>query len=460
MAYDRQDVSKMDVKSLGEFIPTKMNELKAIAGDNGEKLATLDPVGVEDFKSRNEELKDANVRFSSLRGAAKAFEESQTQFKKDFQSADRKGLPFAGAGGGEGGDPANGGGGDPANHQYKSLGELFTDSDNYKAVRSKGATTDGTVIKGGWDPEVHGNLSSEVGNVSLKSLDMDAMKATMMTSAGWAPYPMMGPRPPVLTAVQQPVVADLIPQDDTTQPAILYYEETTFTENAQFTGEGQPKSEAALGLTLRTQAVVKIAVTLPVSEEQIMDVPQIRGYIDGRLTLMVKRKEEDGLLNGNGVAPQLRGFHNVQNIGSIARAATEDNPDAILRAITDVNSIQGYANASGVVMNPLQWLAIRLLRTKTGDYIWGHPALVGPATLWGLPVISTNAEAAGRALVGDFVGYSHISRRLGIRIDVGYIDKDFINDIQRIRLEERLSLEVYRAKAFEEVLGLNAAPTA
>lgn len=452
MAYDRQDVSKMSLDDLKGFIPTKNKELVTIAGETGEKLKSLKPDEVEDFQARNEELKEANVRYSSLRAAAKAFEEQQAEFNKEFKTADRKGLPFPG------GDPSKQGQ-EGQEQVFKTLGELFTESPSYTRVREKGMPG-GTFKAGGWDPKVEGNLSQEIENISAKSLaELSSLKATMMTTAGWAPYPSLSPRPPVLTAVQQPVVADLIPQDDTTQPAILYYEETTFTENADFVAEGQPKPEAALGLTLRTQPVVKIAVTLPVTEEQIMDIPQIRGYIDGRLTLMLKRKEEFGLLNGNGVAPQLRGFHNVPGIGSITRGALEDNPDVILRAITDVNSIQGYANASGIVMNPLQWLAIRLLRTKTGDYIWGHPALVGPATLWGLPVISTNAQTAGRALVGDFVGYSHISRRLGIRIDVGYIDKDFINDIERIRLEERLSLEVYRNKAFEEVLGLNAAPT-
>lgn len=459
MAYDRQDISKMTEEQLKGFIPTKFTELKTIGGENGEKLETLDPVGVEDFKSRNEELKEANVRLSSLRAAKKALEESSTEFNKEFKTPNRR-VPFAT--GGEAKSLEGQERGEAQERQFKSLGELFTESDKYKAVRELAYPTEamGQLVKGGWDPEVHGNLSVMSDDVTIKSVEMAAFKATMTTTTGWPPFVPLSPRPPVLTAMQQPVVADLIPQDDTTAPAIMYYEETTFVENAQFVGEGLTKPEAELGLVLRTQPIVKIAVTLPISEEQIMDVPQVRGYIDGRLTLMVKRKEEDGLLNGNGVPPQLRGFHNVIGIGSITRGTVEDNPDVILRAITDVNSIQGYANTSGIIMNPLQWLAIRLLRTKTGDYIWGHPALVGPSTLWGLPVIATNAEQAGRALVGDFAGYSHISRRMGIRIDVGYIDKDFVNDIQRIRLEERLSLEVYRAKAFEEVLGLNAAPTA
>lgn len=449
MSYDRREVKSMNIDELKGFIPTKMAELVEMAGEKSEKLKSLTPEGVEDFTARNEELKEARVRFSSLRAAAKSMEEQQTEHNKDFKTADRKGIKFQR----EEGDP----GADRRDVEYKTLGEMFTESDSYKRIHDKGAAADGTCVKGGWDPQVDGNCSADIGSISIKSLAESAIKATMVTSSGWAPFPQLAPRPPVLTAMQQPTVADLIPQDDVSVPSINYYEETTFDENAQFVAEGATKPEAGLGLTLRTQAVVKIAVTLPISEEQIMDVPQVRSYIDSRLTLMVKRKEEFGLLDGTGVSPQLRGFHNVENIGSITKQALEDNPDAILRAITDVNQIEGYANASGIVLNPQQWMAIRLLRTKTGEYIWGHPALVGPATLWGLPVIPTNAEAVGRALVGDFVGYSHISRRMGIRIDVGYIDKDFVNDIQRIRLEERLSLEVYRAKAFEEVLGLDSA---
>lgn len=449
MAYDRQDVGTLGEDELKSFIKVKMGEMEAIAKDDG--LKSLNTDGIEDWKSRNDELTDARARHAALREVSSSFKEQKEQHQREFKSAHRS-LPFA-TGDDEMDDEDRGSGGYPGLNfdEFKSLGERFVESANYKAVAEMG--------KGTWDPKVSGNLTKEVDGVSIKSLDLSAMKATMVTTSGWAPYPTMSPKPPVLMGIQQPVVADLIPQDDTTQPAILYYEETTFTENADFVAEGGTKPEAALQLTLRSMPVVKVAVTLPISEEQIMDVPQVRGYIDGRLTLMVKRKEEWGLLNGTGVAPQLRGFHNVPGIGSITRGAAEDNPDAILRAITDVNLIQGYANATGIVMNPLQWLAIRLLRTKTGDYIWGHPAVQGPSTLWGLPVISTNAQDAGRALVGDFQMYSHISRRMGIRIDIGYIDKDFINDIQRIRLEERLSLEVYRNKAFEEILGLNAAPT-
>lgn len=437
------NVETMSLDDLKSFIRTKTGEMARM--DEGGALKSAPKEVLADFALRNAELTEARSRFKSLRETTGELEKAQAEYKAMFNVPNRN-LPFqGGTGGGSGAE------GDPAQLEFKSLGQQFVENPAYtktleRIVNPESGQLDPTMLS----LKTEGNVSAEV-----KSFNLNTFKATMTTSAGWPTYPALAPRAPVLTALQQPVVADLIPQDDTTQPAILYYEETTFVEGADYVAEGGTKPEASLALTLRTQPVIKIAVTLPVTDEQLTDIPQVRAYIDQRLTLMVRRKEDSGLLNGNGVAPQLQGFHTKTGIGSIARATNEDNPDAILRAITDVNSLQGFANATGIVLHPLQWLSIRTLRTTTGDYIWGHPSVQGPATLWGLPVIPTAAQTAGRGLVGDFQMYSHISRRMGIRIDVGYINDDFRINVQRIRLEERLSLEIYRAKAFEEVTNLN-----
>jgi HK97 family phage major capsid protein len=427
----------MDRKALAGFVETKFSEMEKMAENDG--LKSLTKEGVEDFQKRNEELVSARERLVALNNVDEGMRK-QREAQKAFMQPDRK-VPFNN-GNGNGGSADDGR--DPED-AYKSLGQLFVETDDYNRHPKENLGS-------------NGNIKADIKNVSLKSLmESGALKTTMATSAGWAPYPTLSPRPLVLSAMRRPVVADLIPQDDTTQSAILYYEETTFTNNAGAVSEGGTKPEAALATTLRTQPVVKIAVTLPVTDEQLADVPQVRGYIDGRLTMMVRLKEETDLLGANGTPPNLQGFHTKAGIGNLARGAEEDNADAILRAITDVNSVTGFANASGIIMHPLQWQAIRLIRTQTGDYIWAHPSINGPQTLWGLPVVVTPAETDGIALVGDFQMYSHISRRLGLRIDVGYINDDFVKDIQRIRLEERLSLEIYRASAFAQVTNLNKA---
>lgn len=448
--YERNDQWKsLALKPLGEAIDSKFKEMLKM--NEGDALKSADPDVLKSFQTRNAELTEMRARFTELREADTSFQNQVAEHAKAFGAANRN-IPFPGQEGGDGNQAP----------EFKTLADNFVESDYYKAV-----AIDKTK---GWSPGAGDRMVLDNIPHSLKSAQfaaemvggangdyMKALKAMMTTTAGWAPFPQLSPRPPVMTAQIPPVVADLIPQDDTSQATIVYYEETVFVNNADFVGEGQSKPEAELKLEERRQPVCKVAVTLPISDEQLMDVPQVRSYVDGRLTLMVKQKEQIGILRGNGIAPQLQGFHTKPDIGSIARGAGEDNADVFLRAITEVNSITGLANTSGIVMNPLQWLAIRLVRTLTGDYIWGHPSVQGPQTLWGLPVISTNAELDGLGLVGDFQMFSHISRRMGMRIDVGYINEDFKDNIQRIRLEERLSLEIYRAKAFCEVTNLNKA---
>jgi HK97 family phage major capsid protein len=440
--YERTaDVDTMDYKSITQFVKSKSEEMQKHYKEEVQGKAPHTNV-LKSLQVREEELKSARERMAALRETEDAFKKEQDSYKSMFRDA-RLPVPHDG---GRGNGNGNGAGDHGDAGLVKSIGQMFVDSREYEKAASKGLKS--------WDARYDGTLIAELDEASIKSWDPYAVKTTMTTSAGWAPYPALSPRPPVMTALQQPVVSDLIPQDDTTQPAILYYEETAFSDAAAPTAEGGVKPEQQLALTLRTQPICKIAATLPITDEQLMDVPAVRGYIDQRLTLMVRRAEDSQLLTGNGTSPNLQGFHTKSGIGSIARASNEDNADTILRAITDVNSIYGFANTSGIILHPLNWLAIRLIRTTTGDYIWGHPATVGPATLWGLPVVQTAMETSGKGLVGDFQMYSHISRRLGLKIDVGYINDDFQRDIQRIRLEERLSLEIYRARAFEEVTSL------
>ena len=323
--------------------------------------------------------------------------------------------------------------------QVKRLSDWVRENDFYKGQVGQ--------AKPRWIVDVDsGTLQDYKGLVGVDE------KTLLTTTAGFPPAQNRGPIL-IMTAQRRPVIADLIPQDATNESAIIYMEETTFTNSAASVAEGGTKPESALAYTQRTVPVEVIATWIPATNQQLEDVAGMRNLIDNRLVLMLSLTEENQLLNGSGTSPQLTGFLNKAGIQTQAKA-TDPIPDAVYKAFTKIRNT-GMADPTGVVFHPDDWTKVRLLRTADGQYIWGSPSEAGPERIWGVTVIQTTAIAAGTALTGDFQLYSHISRRQGIRIDVSDSHSTyFVENKQAIRIEERLSLEIYRAAAFCTVTGL------
>jgi HK97 family phage major capsid protein len=309
-----------------------------------------------------------------------------------------------------------------AQRPQKSFGELFTESDAFK---NKGATG---------------------------FIDGIGVKTLMETGAGWAPEDLRTGRV-VEDAVRPIQVIDLLPSGTTNQSAVVYMEETTYTNAAQETAEAGTYQESTLQLTEQSSQVRKIAVFIPVTDEQLEDVEQAQTYVQNRLRFMLRQRLDNQIINGNGSAPNLTGVLNVSGLQSQAKG-TDPIADAIHKAITKVR-VTGQAMPSAVVMHPEDWESLRLTRTSDGIYIWGNPAETGQARVWGLPIVQAQVAPKGTAVVGDWQNFIELTERRGIEVQISNSHSDyFVNGKQAIRADFRVAMPIYRPAAFCEVTGL------
>lgn len=413
----------MNWKELLEKLNAKRAELaeifaKAAVKIDGQDRYNLTPAQLDDVKARNAEIDDLAMQIENMKSADEIFQANAKAMRESNRPASQ--LPLGGGQKSEGRAHEQ--------REVKSLGQLFVEAQEYKNRRG---------IKGL--------------EVKLNDFDFLEVKTLMETGAGFAPQAVRTGRV-VEYANRRPVVADLIPQTPTTQSAVVYMEETTFTNNAATRAEGGQAGESALAYTERSKAVREIATFLPVTEIQLEDVAQAQSLIDNRLMTMLSLTEETQLLTGDDNAPNLGGFLTI--VTQAQALGADPVPDAIYKGMTKVRAT-GFAEPSAIVIHPNDWQAIRLLRTTDGIYIWGNPSEAGPERIWGLPAVITTAETENTALLGDFQLYSEIFRRRGANIKVSDSHSDyFIKGKLAIRADERLALAIYRATAFCKITGI------
>lgn len=312
--------------------------------------------------------------------------------------------------------------------QVKTLGEFFVESQAYKDYKASG------------------------GNGISKAAMYDAeMKTLMSNSAGWAPESLRSDR--VVPIATRPIqIIDAIPQETTSYAAIKYMEETTFTNNAAEAAEGAAYAENAFALTERSVTVEKIAVFLPVSDEQLEDEPRVRSFIDNRLMFSIRQKLDSQIVQGSGSTPSILGILNKSGIQTQA-LGTDPVPDAIRKAMTKVR-VTGRAVPNLVLLHPNDWQDIRLLRTADGHYIWGNPSEAGIERIWGVMVVEADSLTENTGIVGDFLNFSALVTKRGIDLQVGYINDDFQKGRKSIRADMRVATVWYRAAAFATVTGI------
>ena len=158
-------------------------------------------------------------------------------------------------------------------------------STEVKAGKKEPLSLADSILKAaGIDPEEQGRvekvLKEHYWNKEVE-VPLDVNLKTLMDTTAWVPETLRTGR--LVDKAARPIqVTDLIPAGQTGQSAVVYMEETTLTENAAEIAEAGTYGENAYALTERSETVRKVAAWLPVTDEQLEDVPQVRGYVNNR----------------------------------------------------------------------------------------------------------------------------------------------------------------------------------
>lgn len=337
--------------------------------------------------------------------------------------------------------------------QGKSLGALFTESAEFKALN-----------QGRNGANMPSPFQLNRGDVTGLWGTKDVYSALPSGTPG--SFGTVQRDPIVVPPMRTRRVRDLFPSRTTTAAVVEYFRMTGFTNNAAAVAERSGGAFAAKpqsGFTfVGEQAPVRTLAHWEAAHRNVLaDEPQLRSIIDNELLYGLRLQEDDQILNGDGSGENLTGVLETSGIQTYdwSDGVIGDNKaDALRRAAT--LSFLAYYEPTGIVLHPNDWEDIELAKDDNGQYLVAvSVALGGEPRLWRIPVVDTPAMTEGTALVGAFGTGAQLYDReqASIRISEQHADF-FVRNAIVVLAEQRLALAVKRPEAFVKV-SFDSAPS-
>lgn len=324
--------------------------------------------------------------------------------------------------------------------EVKTMGQLFVESDAFTQMKSNG----------------RGN------NVPVKMEKKDI--TNLAASAGALVRPDRDSR--VFQDPNRPLrIRDLIPTVPTSSNAVEVMRELVFTNNAGpqgssdgiGAGEFVAKNQSEITYELVTYPVRTIAHWVAASRQVLSDAPMLQGLIDNRLGYGLDLESDDQLLNGDGTGQNISGIladTAINDAGELpSGTAAADVPSAMIDHIRKAIRIEQqaeYYNMNGLVLNPVDWETLETAKATDGHYLMvSMPTGRAQESVWRVPVVVTNAIAAGTFLIGDWsMGAVLYDREdMSVRVSESHADY-FIKNGVAVLAEERYCLSVPLPNAF------------
>lgn len=347
--------------------------------------------------------------------------------------------------------------------QAKSLGEMFTSSQEFKDMRRAGRNTMDQPY------ELATSDISQGGTYGQKDLYTGSVEGLNPRGFGRIQ------RDPMVARPQRPNrVRDLFNAATTDANLIDYFRMLGFTGADPHKSNAAPVPErstegtgsnAVFGLkpqsSLRfesAQAPVRTIAHWEAAHRNVLaDEPQLQSVINNELLYGLSLEEDDQILNGDGTGENLLGVLNTPNIQQYTGLAADQYSDQLRKSVT-LSVLANYPG-TGFVMHPLDWEKLELQKASgDGQYMLTTNVAIGASTqVWRQPVVESPAMPEGKWLTGAFGFGAQLYDREQASVRIAEQHADFfLRNAVVVLVEERLALAVKRPESF--VLGSFTAP--
>lgn len=210
---------------------------------------------------------------------------------------------------------------------------------------------------------------------------------------------------------------------------------------------GGLKPQSEMTFTAQETTVKTIAHWMAATKQALADASQIRTLIDNFLRYGVEEVLEDQMIGGAGGTD----FTGIANTSGIQTQTTGADMFVRTRQARRKVRIGGRANPTAYVFNPIDWETIQLLQDGNNQFYGNGPFGMGPDTLWGLPVVESEAVPAGTAYCADW-RQAVLYDREAASIQVTDSHADFFTrNLVAILCELRAAFAVLRPSAFVKI---------
>jgi|TARA_Y100000289_G_scaffold64303_1_gene75980 HK97 family phage major capsid protein len=241
----------------------------------------------------------------------------------------------------------------------------------------------------------------------------------------------------------------IIPNGSTGSDVVRFVKESGFSNGAAAKNEGAALGQTDFDMTATSVNVEKIGTYLRISEEMLADTPQLTSYISNRVPAKLLEVEDDQILGGNGVAPNLLGLYNsgtnfdTSASGAFYQSVDNANEFDVLIAAVNQLALSNY-KPNYILLNPTDFHKILLLKDSQSRYLKDQVYQGLQPSFMGVPVIINNEVNAGSFLVGDFAQACQLWIRENL--SVTFHREDGINireGFVTVRCQERAALATY-----------------